>query len=107
MQVVLDLAGAVKELVENALDAGATVVEVRCFSRVLPSLLTPPQVRLKEHGAELVEVSDNGCGVLPANYAALTAKYHTSKARTQSFARQEAALTRGADGEVHRPHQPH
>ncbi len=38
-------------------------------------------MRLKEHGAELVEVADNGCGVEPGSYAALTAKYHTSKAR--------------------------
>lgn len=39
-QVILDLSTAVKELVENALDAGATSVEVR----------------LKEHGLQLIEV---------------------------------------------------
>lgn len=38
---------AVKELVENAIDAGATLVEVK----------------LIDHGLETVEVSDNGCGV--------------------------------------------
>lgn len=64
-QVVLDLASAVKELVENALDAGATAVEVR----------------LRESGTELVEVSDNGAGVDEANYESLTARHHTSKAR--------------------------
>ena len=64
-QVVLDLAGAVKELVENALDAGATNVEIR----------------LKDHGAESVEVVDNGSGVNPEHYAALTQKYATSKIR--------------------------
>ncbi|CAI8006676.1 Mismatch repair endonuclease PMS2 [Geodia barretti] len=62
-QVVLSLAVAVKELVENSLDAGATCVEVK----------------LKDHGLELVEVADNGSGVAPANFAALTLKHHTSK----------------------------
>ncbi|XP_044034890.1 mismatch repair endonuclease PMS2 isoform X2 [Siniperca chuatsi] len=64
-QVVLTLATAVKELVENSIDAGATNIDVR----------------LKECGAELVEVSDNGKGVEEANFEGLTLKHHTSKLR--------------------------
>ena len=65
-QVVLDLAGAVKELVENALDAGAINIEVR----------------LKDYGADTIEVADNGSGVAPENHQALTVKYATSKIAT-------------------------
>ena len=62
-QVVVDLATAVKELVENAVDAGATTVEVR----------------LKEYGWKSIEVVDNGKGVSPSEYDVLVKKYHTSK----------------------------
>ncbi|KAL3143766.1 hypothetical protein ABBQ32_003597 [Trebouxia sp. C0010 RCD-2024] len=81
-QVILDLATAVKELVENALDAGATTVEVR----------------LKEHGSELIEIADNGSGVDPANYQSLTLKYHTSK--LQRFSDLQAMSTFGFRGEA-------
>jgi len=64
-QVVLTLATAVKELVENSLDAGATIIEVK----------------LRGQGAELVEVSDNGHGVVENNFAGLTIKHATSKLR--------------------------
>ena len=57
---MLNLAIAVKELVENALDAGATCVDVR----------------LKEYGSELIEVVDNGSGVLKENFAALSKFEH-------------------------------
>uniref|UniRef100_A0A8C5WT07 PMS1 homolog 2, mismatch repair system component n=1 Tax=Laticauda laticaudata TaxID=8630 RepID=A0A8C5WT07_LATLA len=62
-QVVLNLCTAVKELVENSLDAGATNVEVK----------------LKDYGVDLIEVSDNGCGVEEDNFAGLTLKHYTSK----------------------------
>ncbi|XP_022228702.2 mismatch repair endonuclease PMS2 [Drosophila obscura] len=64
-QVVLSLAVAVKELVENSIDAGATLVEIK----------------LKDQGLQGVEVSDNGSGVVEANLEGMTAKYHTSKIR--------------------------
>jgi len=83
--VVLSLAVAVKELVENSIDAGATLVEIK----------------LKDQGLQGVEVSDNGSGVEEANLEGMSeyrnkhlslkysklistsaaAKYHTSKIR--------------------------
>ena len=41
----------------------------------------PVEIRLREHGLELVEVSDNGSGVSDDNLEALTLKHHTSKIR--------------------------
>ncbi|KAJ3662971.1 hypothetical protein Zmor_007285 [Zophobas morio] len=64
-QVVLSLAIAVKELVENAIDAGATIIDIQ----------------LKEYGSELIEVCDNGSGVEKENFQALTLKHYTSKIR--------------------------
>lgn len=55
-QGILDLAGAVKELVENSLDAGANRIDIR----------------LKEYGADLIEVADNGPGISPKNYQVCT-----------------------------------
>ncbi|NWT04983.1 PMS2 endonuclease, partial [Mionectes macconnelli] len=62
-QVVLNLGTAVKELLENSLDAGATNIDIK----------------LKDHGAELIEVSDNGDGVEEENFEGLTLKHYTSK----------------------------
>ena len=86
-QVILDLSTAVKELVENALDAKATNIEVcadfPCLlflgGPVCPSIVSTLQVKLKEYGSELVEVADNGGGIPEEDYQALTLKYHTSK----------------------------
>ena len=64
-QVILDLATAVKELIENALDARSTHI----------------QITLKAHGAELLEVSDNGSGIDERDYHAIARKHHTSKLR--------------------------
>jgi DNA mismatch repair protein PMS2 len=62
-QVVVDLATAVKEMVENSLDSGATSVEVK----------------LKEMGSDSIEITDNGSGIDPVNYANIALKHHTSK----------------------------
>ena len=81
-QVVLDLATAVKELVENAIDAGATKVDVR----------------LKEYGMDQIEVADNGKGIAPTNYESLALRHHTSK--LASFEDLESMETFGFRGEA-------
>ena len=46
-QVIINLANAVKELIENSLDAGAKTIEIR----------------LKNYGSEMIEVIDDGPGI--------------------------------------------
>ena len=62
-QVVFDLAGAIKELVENSLDSGATLIDIK----------------LKDYGKTSISISDNGSGVLEEDFAGLGLKHHTSK----------------------------
>ncbi|CAK9818552.1 Mismatch repair endonuclease PMS2 [Anthophora plagiata] len=64
-QVVLDLSTAVKELVENSLDSGATLINIT----------------LKDYGKTCISVSDNGKGVLEQDFEGLGLKHHTSKLR--------------------------
>ncbi|KAJ1961142.1 ATP-binding mismatch repair protein [Dispira parvispora] len=62
-QVIVNLSTAVKELVENSLDAGATCIEVK----------------FREYGLDFVTISDNGSGIDPTDYQSLCLKYYTSK----------------------------
>ncbi|KAF8625447.1 hypothetical protein AX17_006848 [Amanita inopinata Kibby_2008] len=62
-QVVVDLQTAVKELVENSLDAGASSIEVR----------------FKQYGVTSVEVVDNGCGIADEDWDTVGLKHYTSK----------------------------
>ncbi|PWY98544.1 DNA mismatch repair protein MutL [Testicularia cyperi] len=81
-QVVLDLQTAVKELVENALDAGATNIAIH----------------FRDYGADSFEVVDNGSGIDPSNYQTVALKHYTSK--LSSFSDLAMVRTFGFRGEA-------
>jgi DNA mismatch repair protein MutL len=81
-EVVERPASVVKELVENALDAGATAINVEVAGG----------------GAGLVRVSDNGCGMTRTDAPLALERFSTSKIRT--LADLESIRTLGFRGEA-------
>ena len=64
-EVVQRPASVVKELVENAIDAGATKI----------------QIIIKDAGRTLIQIIDNGCGMSPADCRMAFERHATSKIR--------------------------
>ncbi len=81
-EVVERPVSAVKELLENALDAGATRI----------------RVAVREGGAGLIEVSDDGCGIAPDELPLAIRRHATSK--LAAFEDLDALATLGFRGEA-------
>ncbi len=80
-EVVERPAAALKELVENAIDAGATRIDVR----------------LSAGGTERIDVQDNGCGMTNTDIALALERHATSKLPGDAI---ESVVTMGFRGEA-------
>lgn len=79
-QVIMDLSIAVKELLENSIDAGATRLEIKLSDSLD------------------IQLSDNGNGIDQANWSSICQKHSTSK--LQTFKDLESISTFGFRGEA-------
>ena len=74
-------ANALKELLENAIDAGSTKIEVIKMEN-LHLELSHHEVTLKDGGLSLLQIQDNGKGIRKADFPIVCKRFTTSKIKS-------------------------